>query len=238
GALLPFARGHTGKGNVDKEPWAFGPEVEATCRLALQRRYRLLPHLYTLMREASLSGLPPARPLFFADPADRALRGADDAFLLGDGLLVSCNTSPGASRGAILPDGDWRAFSLVEGDGADLDLPVLMLGAGHILPLGPVVQWSGERPLDELELVVCLDDEGKAEGLLYEDAGEGFGYREGAYRLTRFTAQTREGEVVVSADVVEGNWARSGRMVTVRLLTDGGEVIGTGSEAGPIGVSR
>ena len=39
GALLPFARGHTGKGNVDKEPWSFGAAVERTCRQALQRRY-------------------------------------------------------------------------------------------------------------------------------------------------------------------------------------------------------
>lgn len=83
GALLPFARGHTGKGNIDKEPWSFGREVENTCRLALQRRSRLLPYLYTLAREASLTGLPIARPLFFADPADPALRDMDDAFLLG-----------------------------------------------------------------------------------------------------------------------------------------------------------
>ncbi len=238
GALLPFARGHTGKGNVDKEPWSFGAEVEETCRLALQRRYRLLPHLYTLMREASLTGLPPARPLFFVDPTDPALRDADDAFLLGDGLLVSCNTSPGRAPAPVLPDGTWRAVSLVEGDGADLDQPVLLVGGGHIVPLGPVVQSTGERPLDELELLVCLDDAGRAEGVLYEDSGDGFGYREGEYRLTCFTAESRDGEVVVSADVVEGNWPRAERTVTVRLLTDGGDVVGTGSEAGPIVVAR
>ena len=49
GALLPFSRGHTAKGNIDKEPWAFGPEVEATSRRALERRYRLMPYLYTAL---------------------------------------------------------------------------------------------------------------------------------------------------------------------------------------------
>ena len=37
GALLPFARGHTEKGSANKEPWAFGPKIEAIarmCRLA------------------------------------------------------------------------------------------------------------------------------------------------------------------------------------------------------------
>ncbi|HNW41171.1 MAG TPA: glycoside hydrolase family 31 protein, partial [Opitutaceae bacterium] len=74
GALLPFSRAHTNKGNGDKEPWAFGPEVERTCRTAIERRYRLMPYLYTLFREASVTGMPVVRPVFFADPRDPALR--------------------------------------------------------------------------------------------------------------------------------------------------------------------
>ena len=235
GALLPFARGHTGKGNVDKEPWSWGPAVEETCRLALKRRYRLLPHLYTLMREAAETGLPPVRPLFFADPADPRLRAADDAFLLGDGLLVSCNTSPGRASEPVLPDGVWRVLSMIDGDGADLDLPVLRLGTGHVLPVGPVVDHTGE-PLDALELVVCLDADGRAEGVLYEDAGDGYGYRDGEYRLTHYTAQRRGGNVVVEGTVVEGDWPAAERPLTVRLLTDAGDRIATGVEGTPISI--
>ena len=238
GALLPFARGHTGKGNVDKEPWSFGPGVEETCRLALERRYRLLPHLYTLMREAAETGLPPARPLFFTDATDPRLRSADDAFLLGDGLLVSCNTSSGRAPEPVLPDGVWRAFSLVDGDGADLDLPVLMLGEGHVLPVGPIMQWSGERPLDELELVVCLDEDGRAEGILYEDAGDGYGYRDGEYRVTRYTVRQRGGLTVVTSDVIEGNWAQAKRPLTVRILTEDGERRAEGTEDEAITIRR
>ncbi|MBL4698584.1 MAG: alpha-glucosidase, partial [Phycisphaerales bacterium] len=43
GTLFPFARSHTAKGNIDKEPWSFTPEIEATSRRALERRYRLMP---------------------------------------------------------------------------------------------------------------------------------------------------------------------------------------------------
>jgi alpha-glucosidase len=88
GALLPFARGHSIKDSVDHEPWSFGPECEATCRLALNRRSRLMPYLYTLFREASLTDVPVARPVFFADPKDAALRDVDDCFLLGPDLLI------------------------------------------------------------------------------------------------------------------------------------------------------
>src|SRR5690606_14636225 len=114
----PFARGHTGKGNVDKEPWAFGPEMEEACRLALQRRYVLLPYYYTLFEEASRTGLPVLRPAFFADPTDPALRSEDDAFLIGDDLLVEPFVTPDRDRAVVLPRGAgdgsaWRRITLV-----------------------------------------------------------------------------------------------------------------------------
>ncbi len=205
GALQPFARGHTGKGNIDKEPWSFGSDVEKTCRLALQRRYRLLPYLYSLMREAAETGLPVVRPLFFADPGDPALRGLDDSFLLGDDLLVACNTGPGAIRPTpVLPVGRWVRVSVVPGDLEDPDLPDLYLREGAVLPLGPVMQWSDERPLDELELLVNPGPDGRAIGYLYEDDGDGYGYREGAFRVTEFVV-AGPGEPV-EATVVDGDW--------------------------------
>ncbi len=204
GALQPFARGHTGKGNIDKEPWAFGSDVEKTCQVALQRRYRLLPYLYSLMREAAETGLPPVRPLFFLDPADPALRAEDDSFLLGDDLLVACNTWPGEKPVPVLPAGNWVKVSLVDGDLDDPDLPDLYLREGAILPLGPIMQWSDEKPLDELELLVNPGPDGRAVGYLYEDDGDGYGYREGAYRVTEFVV-SGPGESV-QVKVMEGDW--------------------------------
>ncbi|HPF70717.1 MAG TPA: glycoside hydrolase family 31 protein [Candidatus Krumholzibacteria bacterium] len=212
GALLPFARGHTGKGNIDKEPWAFGPGVEATCRRALQIRYRLLPYLYTLMREAERSGLPPLRPLFFADPADPRLRGQDDAFLMGDDLLVACRTRPDAPLPDVFPAGQWRRISLVDGDLDDPDLPALFLREGAALPLGPVMEFSGERPLDAIELVTNPGPDGRAVGVLYEDDGDGYGYRDGACRTTRYVVSGGQ----VERAVIDGTWPAAERPVTVR----------------------
>jgi alpha-glucosidase len=138
----------------------------------------------------------------------------------------------------VLPDGVWRAFSLVDGDGADRDLPVLLLGAGHVLPVGPIMQHSGEKPLDELELIVCLDEDGKAEGMLYEDAGDGYGYRDGEYRLTRYTAVGREGIAIVTSEVIEGDWPRAERPVTVRVLSEAGEKRAEGTEGNAITIRR
>lgn len=234
GALLPFARGHTAKGNVQKEPWSFGPAVERTCRLALERRYRLLPYLYTLFRESSVSGMPVARPLFFADPADPRLRGEDDAFLLGDALLVHAEVTPSGGRPLVRPAGGWRGFSVQRAEAAEDDLPHLYLKDGAILPLGPVMEYAQQAPLNPVELVVRLDAQGRASGVLYEDAGDGFGYRNDEYRLTRFEA-VRDGDAVtVTGSVVEGDWTRPDRRIVVRLLLDGAERVAEGRSDGPI----
>ena len=88
GVFFPFVRNHTIKGSANQEPWAFGDEVLQVCRTAIERRYRLLPYIYTLFREASLDGMPVMRPLFMADPKDLSLRREDRAFLLGGDLMV------------------------------------------------------------------------------------------------------------------------------------------------------
>jgi len=218
GALLPFARGHTSDHSVDKEPWAFGPRTEATCRAALRRRYRLLPYLYTLFREASREGLPVARPVFFADPGDPALRAEDDAFLLGADLLVACRTTPDRDRAPALPRGGWRRVTLDVDDDDDPDLPELRLRPGAIVPLGPDCEWTAQKPLDPLELLVCPDAGGRAEGWLYEDAGEGWACERGAFRLTRFTARREGKRIAVRGEIVAGDWPEAARRVVTRVV--------------------
>ena len=228
GALLPFARGHSEKGTSRKEPWSFGAEVENTCRRAIAMRYRLLPYLYGAFREASRTGLPVARPLLFADPRDPRLRREDSAFLLGADLMVVADVTPYRLREPVLPRGIWRPIDIEVGrDGrgpgtaktVDPDLPRIHLRGGAILPLGPVAQHSAAQSLDSLELVVCPDASGKAEGTLYEGSGDGYGHERGEYRLTRFSAARHADTLRVTASIVEGDWkAKAGRVYRVRVV--------------------
>lgn len=176
-----------------------------------------MPYLYSLMREAAETGLPPVRPVFFLDPADPALRTEDDSFLLGNDLLVACNTRPGEKPVPVLPAGNWVKVSLVAGDLDDPDLPDLYLREGAILPLGPIMQWSDEKPLDELELLINPGPDGRAFGYLYEDDGDGYGYREGAYRVTEFVV-AGPGKSV-EAKVVGGDWEPGGWLVVPRDIS-------------------
>ena len=226
GALFPFSRGHTGKENINKEPWAFGPEVEATCREALERRYQMLPYYYTLFHEASVSGLPVARPTFFADPTDLSLRGVDDSFLLGRDVLVVADVNEKGENKHVMPKGAWREVLASK----NADLPHLYARPGSIVPMGPIVQYTGEKPLDTLTLVVSLDDKGHAAGSLYEDAGDGYGYQKGELLLSSYEATGDGKTVTVELSKSEGQIKRPARKVVVRVLTDKGAVEAQGTD--------
>lgn len=218
GAFLPFCRAHHAL-RGDHEPWAFGPEVEESARTALARRYRLLPYLYTAFYEAATTGLPVARPLFFADPTDPALRDEDHAFLLGGDVLVQPQLEQEPGRDFPMPKGRWRAFTLAgEDPGSDPVHPVLRLRAGAILPVGSGGQTTDEAFEGPLTLLVSLDEEGRAEGRLYEDAGDGFGYRSGDYRLTTYEAVYENGSVDIRIKSEEGHRPRSAHPVETIVL--------------------
>jgi len=177
-----------------------------------------MPHFYTVFREASVTGLPVARPLFFADPSDPALRSEDDSFLIGDGLLVQAQMLPDGTRVPVLPKGDWKPLQLDTMPPNNPDLPRLFLKPGAIIPIGPTIEFVDEKPLDnDLSLIINFDADGKAMGTLYEDAGDGYGYQKGEYRLTTFSA-VRDGETAKITTKTEGSWPAPNRSPKLIIL--------------------
>jgi len=227
GAFYPFSRAHTFKEAKNQEPWAFGKKVEAIAKIALGRRYRLLPYIYTLFREAALNGMPVVRPVFFADPKDADLRAEEQAFMLGGDLLVL----PKWAKHPKLPRGIWRSISLVGEDSAnDKYQPNLLMRGGSIVPLGRVIQNTTEKSLNPLTLLVCLDELGKARGVLYEDAGDGYGYQHGKYLLTPYSAEKKGNKVTVKIAEEEGNMKRPHRAANIEIITGRQVVTASGSE--------
>jgi alpha-glucosidase len=218
GAFLPFSRTHHSL-RGDQEPWSFGPATEEVARVALSRRYRLLPYLYTAFHEAATTGLPVARPLFFADPADLTLREEDHAFLLGGDVLVQPQLLEDETHDFKMPKGTWRSFTLCgEDPTTETAHPVLRLRDGAILPVGPGGQTADEAFQGPLTLIVSLDEDGRAEGQLYEDAGDGLGYRDGDYLLTTYQAVSKNGHLEVQIVREEGQRPRPPRDLHIELL--------------------
>ena len=188
GALTPFARNHSSRDTAPQEPWAWGEEVEAACRAAIELRYRLLPYLYTLVEEASRTGVPILRPLFFHYADDERTREISDQALLGSDLLLAPVVRPGVrSRAVYLPRGLWTDLrSGTRYAGGDVILasaelsegtPLFARG-GSILPLGPCVRNTRERSADGFQLRI-FSDEGRATGCLYEDDGSTLAHTRG-----------------------------------------------------------
>ena len=75
-----------------------GPRCSEHARTALCERERLLPYFETLGQLARLTGAPYVRPVWWSTPRDRALRDCEDAFLLGDALLVAPVLEAGVTR--------------------------------------------------------------------------------------------------------------------------------------------
>ncbi|CAH0211097.1 Alpha-xylosidase BoGH31A [Massilia sp. Bi118] len=189
-ALTPYFRTHSSDVSAPREPWAFGAGLEAINRSTIELRYRLLPYLYTLFEESERTGLPPMRPLWFAYPGDTRAALVDDQFLLGADLLVAPVLREGQrKREVYFPKGDawldWWDGSRHEGGSAamiaaPLDRLPLFVRAGASVPVSGVVQHTGEMKGAGLTLAVAVGGEGTSH--VFQDAGDGYGYREGRSR--------------------------------------------------------
>ena len=162
--------------------------VEPICRKYLELRYRLMPYLYSAVRECTLTGLPPMRALWlhYADDPRAVARG--DEYLWGRDMLVAPVVEKGAtSRRLYLPRGVWYDFwtgERHEGGGdierkVDLETLPLFVRAGGIVPMGPPKQYTGEAVEGPLEISVHPGADGAF--LLYDDDGASFRYRAGEW---------------------------------------------------------
>lgn len=214
GAFYPFSRAHASKETINKEPWAFGPDIEKVAKTALNRRYRLLPYLYTLFQEASSTGMPVMQPLFFADAKDTTLRREDQSFLLGNDLMVI----PKWAVNPAMPRGNWKTISIAGEDSRnDKYQPDVKIREGAIVPIGKYIQNTTEYSTDSLTLFISTNDKGFAEGRLYEDAGDGYTYEQGQYAKWQFSASTKGKTLTVKTLKTAGKLADKPKTIKIVL---------------------
>ncbi len=224
GTFYPFMRSHAHYRSRAQEPWAFGPEVEAVARAAIELRYRLLPYLYTLAHRAHRSGEPMLRPLLYDFPDAGHLHQIEDQVMIGPQLMIAPVYQPGARRRLVeLPPGDWYDFRTgrrvdpgpLVAD-APLDaLPVYVRG-GSILTLGEVRQSTAE-PLTELTLEVYPATELTGCWTLVEDDGESLAYRDGQLAETDFAVTGLARDARLTIHPRRGAYVPHPRTLVIRL---------------------
>ncbi|MFE2504314.1 glycoside hydrolase family 31 protein [Streptomyces rubiginosohelvolus] len=215
GAYLPLFRTHSAIDAGRREPWEFGPEVLEHARAALVERERLHPYFVSLSQVARLTGAPYVRPVWWGAPGDRALRECEDAFLLGDALLVAPVLEPGVRRRAVrLPRGRW--YDTATGRAYEGPVQVLvdapLSGVPVLARAGAVIPVRGADGEPELE--VWAPAPGRTGGgLVVRDAGDGWAEA----GVERYATRWEGGRVVVERDGGEGE---VGCRVRVRGVAD------------------
>jgi alpha-D-xyloside xylohydrolase len=188
GTFNPILRVHGTRSTDQNELWSYGPDAQKILVSFDTLRYRLLPYIYSLAWMTTAHGYTPMRALAMDFRTDVRAANVGDQFLYGPALLVNPVTTPGANqRELYLPKVRWYDFwtgSAIDGPrtlvaAAPLDRIPLYVRAGSILPLGPSMEWSTQKPADPIELRIYAGADG--DFTLYEDEGDTYHYEKGAY---------------------------------------------------------
>jgi alpha-D-xyloside xylohydrolase len=159
GLLSSHSRFH---GIHGREPWHFGEKAVEVVREFARQRYRLLPYIYSLAREAVESGMPVVRPLLLEYPEDPVAATADFEYLLGPYLLVTPVMNEEGRCLVYLPEGewfDWWAGEAYRGPKhIRLEVPIerlpLYVRNDSILAMAPEMEYTGQREWEPLTLEV------------------------------------------------------------------------------------
>ncbi len=188
GTFVPLLRAHGEYPN--REMWELGGEEHQAYQTHLKFdriRYRLLPYIYSLAAEVTHDGKTMMRPLVMDFPSDPSVLSIDDQYLFGEALLVSpVTTHLARERAVYLPKSDgWYDFWTGKGHSggktitapAPYDAIPLHVRAGSIVPMGPELTYTDEKPADPITLWVYEGADGRF--VLYEDDGVTHAYERG-----------------------------------------------------------
>ena len=178
-AFHPLMRAHSMINSRQAEPWSFGEEDLEVARNYISLRYQLLPHLYSLLFEATQNGIPPVRSLLFYyhDEWKIFTEAFENQFLLGQHLMICPMESDAKLARVYLPEGEWYQFlndATQTGPAEHLteiqrDTIPIYVKAGAILPLQNTIHHVDEPNDGLLRLHLYFGAEGSY--TLYEDDG-------------------------------------------------------------------
>jgi alpha-D-xyloside xylohydrolase len=197
GAFSPIFRIHGTRNPNENELWSYGPDAQKILVNYDNLRYRLMPYIYSLAWMTTSKNYTMMRPLVMDWRTDVKAQNTGDEYLFGPAILVAPVSDQGAtSRRVYLPAARWYDFwtgesvdTTAEGGreieaSAPLEKMPLYVRAGSILPLGPELQYSTEKPEDPIELRVFAGADG--DFLFYEDENDGYNYEKGSFATIAF----------------------------------------------------
>lgn len=205
GVFAPLMRAHSAGDTREREPWSFGEEYEAINRKFIELRYRLLPYIYSAFWENHRYGFPILRSVVMIEQEERTNHFREDEFTFGDKILVSPVAEPGQETKAVyLPKGKWYNYwshELFEG-GREHTVPTpidsmpIFVRAGSVIPEWPLMQYVGEKEIEELMFQVYYSDY-EVNSFYFEDHGDTFAYEQSIYTEKKFIVKGNEQNMTI-----------------------------------------
>ena len=198
-----------------REPWNIAPEGTDTYQVikaCLEMRYRLMPYIYSLAADVYFNDYTIMRPLVMDFGTDVKVFNIGYQFMFGPAIMVNpIYEYKARSRDVYFPKDniwyDWYTGKIesLGGENKNVKAPYknipIYVRAGSIIPLGPKIQYTGEKQAKNIRLFVYQGNDGKF--TLYEDEGINYHYEDGFYSKIEFnysessktlTINKREGE--------------------------------------------
>jgi alpha-D-xyloside xylohydrolase len=213
-----------------REMFHVAPEDHPAYRtmLAYDRlRYRLMPYLYSLAAKVTGDGYTLMRALAMDFGEDKKVLNVADQYMFGPSLLVNPVTEYRArSRSVYLPAGTgWYVLKTgaflkggrtIAADAPYTDIPVYVR-EGSILPFGPEIQYSDEKPADPVWLFIYTGKDAAFE--LYEDENTNYNYERGACSTIPMAYREADGTLTLQARKGEFPGMLRKRTFLIRWMT-------------------
>jgi alpha-D-xyloside xylohydrolase len=195
GAFVPLFRAH---GQFPyREIYNIAPESHVAYQSMLyynKLRYRLMPYIYSLAGSTYHNNYTMMRGLVMDFAKDTAVLNIGDQFMFGPSLLVSpVYNYQQRTRELYLPKGQgWydlytgkynQGGQKITAEAPYERMPVYVK-EGSIVPFGPELQYTSEKPADTITLYVYTGKDASFQ--LYEDQGTTYDYEKGQYATIPF----------------------------------------------------
>ena len=157
-------------------------------------RYRMIPYIYSIAGATYHHNYTIMRALVMDFASDTAVKNIGDQFMFGPNILVNPVTDYLArSRKVYLPantgwynlyDGTFIAGGQTITADAPYQKMPLFVKEGSILPYGPEMEYTSEKPADPITIYIYGGKD--ASFTLYEDENTNYNYENGRYATIQF----------------------------------------------------
>lgn len=208
GAFVPLFRSH---GQYPyREIFNLAPESHPAYQSMLyynKLRYRLMPYIYSLAGKVYFEDYTIMRGLAMDFPGDTRVYNIADQYLFGPSLLICPVTQYQQRQRAVYLPGREGWYDLYSGkfnaagqtltaDAPYARMPVFVR-AGSILPVGPEIEYTGQKPDAPIDIYVYTGADGSFG--LYEDEGTNYNYEKGQCSLIPFNWSDASRELTIDA---------------------------------------